>query len=180
MNAIAAWIGSFNWAAPTWDFFILFFFFVGAFLYGLSLGKDRVIVILVGLYMALGVVSNIPSFQSLTLAFRLNDQYVLRVTLFLGLFVVLFFLLSRSALLKTLAGSGAGGPWWQTLVLSLFQMGLLISIVLGFLPREITSHLGALTSAVFVSDQGRSAWLILPIVCMAFLPKSTAEDISAS
>ena len=40
-----------NWAAPSWDLFIILFFIVAAFLYGLSLGRNRVIVILVSIYM---------------------------------------------------------------------------------------------------------------------------------
>jgi len=170
MSAVVSFLTSLNWAHPTWDIFILLFFVVGALLYGLSLGRDRVIVILVGIYMALAVVTNAPALSTLNLAMNLNENYVLRITFFLGIFVIVFFLLSRSALLKTIGRSGAPGSWWQTIVFSILQVGLLISVTLNFLPREMTQGLTDVTKTIFMSDQGRSAWLILPIAFMILAP----------
>lgn len=171
MGSIVSLITSMNWSNPTWDIFILLFFIVGALLYGLSLGRDRVIVILVAIYMALAVVTNAPALSSLNMSLHLNNNYVLRVSVFLGIFVVVFFLLSRSALLKTLGGSDGSGSWWQTIVFSMLQVGLLISVTLSFLPHEVTQGLTQITKTIFMSDQGRSAWLILPIMFMVVAPK---------
>lgn len=171
-----AFLSSLNWANPTWDIFILLFFVVGALLYGLSLGRDRVIVILVGIYMALAVVTNAPALTSLKLAVNLNENYVMRISVFLGIFVIVFFLLSRSALLKTIGGSHAPGSWWQTIVFSVLQVGLLISVTLNFLPAEFTQGLTQVTKNIFMSDQGRSAWLILPIAFMIVAPKSKDHE----
>ena len=151
---------------------------VGALLYGLSLGRDRVIVIMVSVYMALAVVSNTPILSSLNLSLHVNENYVLKITFFLGIFVVLFFLLSRSALLRTIGGSNAPGSWWQTIVFSILQVGLLISITLNFLPKEITQGLSDQTKNIFMSDNGRSAWMILPIVLMAIAPRQKRPEIA--
>lgn len=171
MSSVVSFLTSLNWANPTWDIFILLFFLVGALLYGLSLGRDRVIVILVGIYMALAVVTNAPVLNSLRVALNVNENYVLQISLFLGIFVIVFFLLSRSALLKTIGGSNAPGSWWQTIVFSVLQVGLLISVTLNFLPSDMTKSLTEITKQTFMSDQGRSAWLILPIIFMIFAPK---------
>lgn len=180
MGSFVSFITSLNWANPTWDVFILLFFVVGALLYGLSLGRDRVIVILVGIYMALAVVTNAPILTTLNVAFNLNDNYVLKISFFLGIFVVVFFLLSRSALLKTIGGSGRPGSWWQTIIFSILQVGLLISVTLNFLPREMTQGLTEVTRNIFMSDQGRSAWMILPIVFMIVAPvqKDRTADLT--
>ncbi|MFA5935245.1 MAG: hypothetical protein WC787_00090 [Patescibacteria group bacterium] len=170
MGGVISYLSSLNWTNPTWDIFILLFFVVGALLYGLSLGRDRVIVILVGIYMALAVVTNAPALTSLNVALNLNDNYVLRISFFLGIFVVVFFLLSRSALLKTIGRSGAPGSWWQTIIFSIMQVGLLMSVTLNFLPREMTQGLTEITKQIFMSDEGRSAWLILPIAFMIIAP----------
>jgi hypothetical protein len=90
---------------------------------------------------------------------------------FLGVFIVLFFLLSRSGLLRTIGRSGAPGSWWQTIVFSILQVGLLISVTLNFLPKEMTQGLTDVTKTIFMSDRGRTAWLILPIIIMAIAPK---------
>ncbi len=162
-----------NWTNPSWDIFILLFFIVGSLLYGLSLGRDRIIVILVSMYMALAVVSNTPLLNSLNLSFHVNENYVLKISFFLGIFIVLFFLLSRSALLKTIGGSGGPGAWWQTIIYSILQVGLLISVTLSFLPKEMTQALAEGTRQVFMGDIGRSAWVVLPIVFMALAPKAS-------
>ena len=172
MDSVLAFFHGLNWSAPTWDLFIMLFFVIGALLYGLSLGRDRVIVIMVSVYMALAVVSNTPILSGFNLSFNLNDNSVLKITVFLGIFVVLFFLLSRSALLKTIGTSAAPGSWWQTILFSILQVGLLISITLTFLPLEITQGLSDGTKNIFMSDNGRSAWMILPIILMALAPKS--------
>ena len=177
MEAFIAYFSSLNWAAPTWDIFILLFFIIGALLYGLSLGRDRVIVILVSIYMALAVVLNTPILNTVNFQLHVNDNFVLKISFFLGIFVVLFFLLSRSALLKTIGGSGAPGSWWQSIVFSVLQVGLLISITLNFLPHEMTQNLSEGTKQIFMSDNGRSWWMILPIIVMALAPGGR-KDVS--
>ena len=164
-------IANFNLSAPNWDTFILLLFVVGALLYGLSLGRDRVIVILVSIYMALAVVANAPVLRDLNiLQLSLNDDYILKIGFFLGTFVLLFFLLSRSALLHTIGSTGAPGSWWQTIIFSVLQTGLLISIALSFLPQEALNALTPFTRDVFLSYWGKSAWMILPVVLMALTP----------
>ncbi len=169
-------LASLNWTTPSWDLFIVLFFVVGALIYGLSLGRDRVIVILVAVYIGLAVVSNTPLLNALNSSLRVNDNVTLRIALFLGLFILLFFLLSRSALLKTIGGASAPGSWWQTIIFSILQVGLLISITLNFLPKEMTQGLSETTRKIFMSDQGRSAWMILPIVMMILTPRSRSTE----
>jgi hypothetical protein len=178
MDAAVNFVTSLNWQNPSWDVFILLFFVVGALLYGLSLGRDRVIVILVGMYISLAVVTNTPLMSQVDLAFNVNDNSVVRVSVFLGIFVVLFFLLARSGLLRTIGRSGAPGSWWQTIVFSVLQVGLLISITLNFLPPEMTQGLTQVTKDIFMSERGRSAWLILPIFFMAIAPQPKDRDLS--
>jgi hypothetical protein len=174
-----SFLASINWATPNWDTFILLLFVIGALLYGLSLGRDRVIVILVSVYMALAVVANAPVLRDLNLLqLSLNDNYILKIGFFLGAFVFLFFLLSRSALLRTIGTNGAPGSWWQTIVFSILQVGLLISITLSFLPGETTNNLSQLTRDVFLSYWGKSGWLILPVVFMAIAPKQKQPPTS--
>lgn len=167
---------SLNWSTPTWDVFILLFFIVGALLYGLSLGRDRTIVILVSMYMALAVAANTPVLSKINWQVAVNGNSILKVAFFLGVFVVVFFLMSRSALLKTIGGSQAPGSWWQTIVFSILQIGLLISITLSFLPSDMTNGLSQITKDVFMGDNGKSAWMILPIVFMIIAPKQKERN----
>ncbi|MFC1639106.1 hypothetical protein ACFL26_02450 [Patescibacteria group bacterium] len=160
--------GRINWASPSWDLFIVIFFVVTVFLYGMSLGRDRIIIILVSIYMALAVVSNAPFIDSLGNGVQIGGGYVLQVTTFLGLFVLLFFMLSRSALMKTF-GNMAAGSWWQVLIFSVFHVGLLVSITLSFLPGDAINNLAPMTRLVFASEMSRFVWVVAPIGGMVVL-----------
>jgi len=159
---------SINWAMPTWDLFIVIFFIIGAFLYGFSLGRDRVIVILVSIYMALAVINTSPYLNALSgkdISIHFGTNFTLKVTLFLGVFVALFFLLSRSALSRTFGNTSTGG-WWQVILFSFLHVGLLISVILSFLPLQAIEHLLPITRKIFTSDLGKFLWITAPIVAM--------------
>ncbi len=160
---------SIDWAMPTWDLFIVIFFVIAAFLYGLSLGRDRVIVILVSIYMALAVINTAPylnDWSGKDINVNLGPNFAFKVTLFLGVFIALFFLLSRSALSRAFGSSGGGGSWWQVILFSFLHIGLMISVVMSFLPTETAEHLLPLTRQIFTSELGKFLWITTPIAAM--------------
>jgi len=158
-----------DWSRPSWDMFIILFFIVAALLYGLSLGRDRVIVILVSLYMALAVVNSAPFIGDGAMSQNLDQFFGFKVSAFVAVFIALFFLMSRSALLATVASTDRSGPWWQVLLFSFLHVGLLISITLSFLPPAASASLAPLTQKIFVQDTSRFLWILLPIVSMIVL-----------
>lgn len=175
-----SFIANINWSSPSWDLFIILFFVIAALVYGLSLGRDRIIVIMVGTYMALAVVNNAPfintASQLLPREIGIQDLFVFKISSFLGAFVLLFFLLSRSALLKTLAGTESVGSWWQVFLFSILHVGLFISIALSFLPSQSLSVFSAPIRDVFVSDPARFFWIVAPIVLMALIKPTPRQD----
>jgi hypothetical protein len=173
---IAQYIQRINWAAPSWDLFIVLFCLVAVFLYGMSLGRDRVIVVLVSIYMALAVAANAPFLDNLKADVALGDFFAFRISTFLGVFLLLFFLLSRSALLRTF-GNMASGSWWQVLMFSTFHVGLLVSIVLSYLPKEAVALLAPETQKIFATETARFVWISMPIVAMVLI-KSEPLDRS--
>ena len=169
---------SINWSVPSWDLFIVIFFVIAVFLYGISLGRDRIIFILISLYMALAVINTAPylsSWSSKVVNVNVGD-FAFKATLFLGIFVFLFFLLSKSALSSTFGEVSAGGKWWQVIIFSFLHVGLLISIILSFLPNGITDHLLSTTRHVFISDPGKFFWLIMPIGAMILFNRRSEEE----
>lgn len=159
---------SLNMGNPTWDLFLVGFFVVGALLYGLSLGKDRIIAIMVSIYMALAVVAALPEF---VLNIKVNDSYTVQITAFLSVFIVLFFLLSRQAVLNALAPSGEG-KWWQTLVFSVLHVGLLVSVTLSFMPVSILGKFSTLTQYIFTNEWTNFGWIAAPIVAMILIGRN--------
>jgi len=169
-------VANVNWAQPSWDLFIVLFFIIAGLLYGLSLGRDRVIVILVSIYMALAVVNTAPFIGNFNADIGLSNVFVFRISAFVAIFIALFLLLARSALLQTIASSDSRGTWWQVMVFSFLHVGLLISIVLSFLPASAADHLAAATKSFFVSANARFIWIISPIVAMILIKGGAADQ----
>ncbi len=161
-----------NWLQPSWDLFILLFFVIASLIYGISLGRDRIIVILVSIYMALAIVNYIPFINSFTARISINDAFALRVSVFLGVFILLFFFLSHSALLRTLGHAAAQGPLWQVMIFSFLHVGLLISVTLSFFPNDLAGVLSSTTQAFFVSDIAKAAWVSMPLLAMVMLGRN--------
>lgn len=163
----------FNFNNPSWDMFIVLFFVVASLLYGFSLGRDRIIVILVSIYMSLTVVHAIPDF---VLHVTFNGQYAFQITTFITLFVILFFLISRSALRRTLGANANDGTWYQTIIFSFLHVGLMISITLSFLPAHIIQKFAPLTQTIFTHEWPAFGWIIAPIIAMMLFGRSKKEE----
>jgi len=169
-------IATVNWTTPTWDLFILIFFLAAVFLYGFSLGRDRIIVILVSIYIALTLINAFPFVEGTNLAeIKIGESYVFQIGIFLGLVLVVFFLLCRSAL-SSVFGSGSQGNWWQVLLFSFLQVGLFLSVVLSFLPEGIISELAPLTKQVFIGEKVQFVWLLAPILAMVLVGKRGKKE----
>ena len=153
-----------DFAAPSWDMFLLLFFVIGALLYGLTLGKDRIVVIMVSIYMGLAVVTNAPYLRDISASLTDNDV-AMRVGAFVGVFAVLFFFLSKNALLRSV-DAGRHGGLLQTLMFSVLHVGLMVSVALSLLPDAALGQFSAQTRALFASDPARFAWLVAPIGAM--------------
>lgn len=158
-----------SFTEPTWDLFLLVFFVVGSLLYGFSLGRDRIIMIMVSIYMALVAVSRLPFDPNSAGEISLQSGFVVKFSTFVGLFIILFFLLTRSALHRAMSGSDGGGKWWQVLMLSFAQIGLVLSVVLSFLPPIATQKFASITRIIFVSRVGQFVWVMLPIVALLLI-----------
>jgi len=61
------------------------------------------------------------------------------------------------------------GSWFQVIIFSFLQVGLLISVILSFLPAEIASELLPITKDIFTSDKAQFAWLLAPILAMIII-----------
>lgn len=174
-NTAQSFVATVNWSQPSWDLFIILFFIIAGFLYGLSLGRDRIIVILVAIYMALAVVNTAPYLANVTTEVGISSLFAFKISAFVASFIALFFLLSRSALLSTIASSDSRGPWWQVLLFSFLHVGLLTAITLSFLPPTALDKLAPLTRALFASQSAEFLWVLAPIVAMVVIKGGAAD-----
>lgn len=169
-EAIAA-LSSLN---ASWDILILLAFVLFGVFYGMYAGRDRSVVILISSYVALAVVTNAPAVSMLDRAFHLSANQSLGLVWFLGLFMAVFFVLWKSELLRQLGSSR--GIWWEALLFSVCQVGLTVSTALFLLPAQVTAGLSSGARLFFLSDEGRSLWLILPIVLLFVVGRESFYD----
>ncbi len=165
-------LGAVDWSQPSWDIFIVLFFLVGGFVYGISLGRDRLAVIMISIYMSLAVVDYAPFInQTISTNFSWAGQAVnIKIVAFVGLLLIIFFLLSRSAVASSLKIID-DAPFWQTLIFSILHIGLIISIVLSLLPQAAQEQLSVFIRQIFIGDWQQFGWITAPLLAMILLGK---------
>ncbi|MFA5021533.1 MAG: hypothetical protein WC508_00415 [Patescibacteria group bacterium] len=158
-----------NWVTPTWDLIILLFLIISVLIYSFTLGRDRIVAILISTYLALAVTTNLPFMDKLAAWLNQTHIFGYQISAFLIVFAVLFLMLSRSTLTQMI--SNLSGSWWQVIILSLLQVGLLISIILSFLPPSVSNSLSDFTKIIFTSELGKFCWIVLPILALVFFQR---------
>lgn len=160
-----------NWSTPSWDIVILLFFVVASVIFGLSLGRQRTVVTIVSVYMALAVEKYAPVAQK-----WLGDGFVnnalIQTVGFIAIFVLIFFLFSHSGLMRNLVGNrGDDGPWYHSILLAFALVGLLITAVLSYLPPDALGQLSENTRKAFATPDAQFIWHIIPLAAMALVGK---------
>ncbi len=152
-----------NIAHPTWDTFIVIFFAVAVILYSFFASRERLAVVLLSVYSALAIVGWTPVIRDYLAGLGGDTAIYYRLAVFIGTFLVLFLLFSFNMSLR----ADIGQTWPQALLLSFFQVGLLISAILSFIPQEYFST--QFSEAFFSDDMPRSFWMVAPIVAMVVM-----------
>ena len=176
LASISQYINNINWAHPSWDLILVMFFLVGSLIYGMSMGRDRIVIVLVAIYIAIAIVNYAPYISNFVTEVKIGNTFAFQVTMFVGMFAVLFFLLSQSALLKHLGGQAERGGTISAMIFSVLQTGLLISVILSYLPSEAVNVFSPQIQRLFVADIAKFAWVVAPIVVMAMTRGNDFQD----
>lgn len=148
-----------------WDTFIFLFFGIAVIIYAFFVSRERLAVVLLSVYTALALMLGTPFFTNMLKVTPEGDVMKIQLGVFVGLFLLLYVLFSMNMSLS----SGIGHAWWQAILLSVLQVGLLLSSILYFIPPKVFSS--DLTAYFFTNDIARSAWMIAPIIAMMFMHK---------
>ena len=149
---------------PTWDLISLFALVAIGFFYGISVGKRMIISTIIYTYVALALMPLFP-FQPLSEALQVGNLFFLKIGVFLGAYILLVFFLGRGGA----QSYAVGNPWWQVFLLSFLQAGLLINIVLGFLPADKIKMLAPVTRTFFANPDLKILWLAGPLVVLIII-----------
>lgn len=155
-----------NLSNPGWDTFLIILFFIGVLSYSFFANRERLALVLLSVYSSLAISLTTPFLLNVLTMVKPNEYVYWRLGIFLGFFLLLYILFSFNLSLR----SEIGHSWFQSFLLSFFQVGLLISSILVFIPKEMYSS--QLSTSFFTGDIPRSFWLLAPIVVMMFLRRS--------
>ncbi len=90
------------------------------------------------------------------------------------LFMILFIFLSRFAFKTSVDGRHLRAiPF--SLVFAVLQIGLLINIVLNFIPLVTRNSLSPLIQFIFLQQWAGFVWLVLPVIFLVVLGKFISE-----
>jgi len=169
MNFSSLNLSNFSFSG-TWDWLILLVFLGVALVYGLAMGKNRLVVVMLGIYFSFLLTRAIPWKELPFLGLKDAPESTTQIFIFLALVIGFYFLIPHSALRHAMRLGGRGvAAWWQVLVMSILQIGLILALVIGFLPAKVTAGLSPLSQLVFVGLSAQFLWIFLPIAAIMFL-----------
>jgi hypothetical protein len=168
-------------AASGWDLFILLIFLIAVLVYGLFLGRNRMVILLLSSYFSLAIVQVIPWWRLSSLGWLgigQSPSASLKIILFLAIILLFYFLIPRSVLSSALRIRKRGkASWLQLFILSIVQIGLLIMVILSFLPAQAIASLGLIVKKTFIGPEAQFVWITLPILTMVLMRrKRKTED----
>lgn len=106
---------------------------LAVFLYGISVGKTRALLSLLGIYVAYMLTATFPYFDRIGSLIPTLDLYAIIIAAFFVFYVAVFFILNLSSLRRLSAGEVS---MWKVFLVSFFQVGFLSSIVISFVPQD--------------------------------------------
>jgi len=160
-------------ANSAWQILIPILLALAIFVYSVSLGRNRILALLLSTYVALAVVKAIPWPM-----FRLDNPSVgLKIVVMLAIIFFIFIFMPNSALGDTL---GLGYKKVRTALMWLFvfallQLGLFASIILSFLPTDNLTKVPDMVKQVFVRPEAAFIWLVLPMLVIMLYRKKKSK-----
>ena len=168
MEKIIQLASIFNLASFSWDILMLLFLFTASFLYGMTMGKNRMTLVILSTYMSFAIFSSFPFsyfsyFENLSSG---NNLFFLKLGVFLLFFALTFVILNRSFFGHLFRVSKAlyNISFFKILLLSFAQVGLFMSIFFSIMLSEKMSEFTGLTSLIFANEIAQVVWFLIPLV----------------
>lgn len=169
MNSSSFSLANFSFSG-SWDWLMILVFLAVALVYGLAMGRNRLVVVMIGVYFSFFITRAIPWKELPLLELKEVPENTVQVFIFLALSLGFYFLIPHSSLRGALKSGGRrANSWWQVLILSVLQIGLILAMIVAFLPTKITASLSPLAQTIFVGPLAQFLWILLPIAAIMFL-----------
>lgn len=150
----------------TLDLTLLFVIAFASFVFGMLIGRYRLITILINLYVAIAVLSVVSA--------KILPDYTNRLFLFFGIIVVLT-ILGKKMFEIPISGSGKGFLW-RVFVMSFLEIMLALSMVLMIVPKKMALGYVSLSAYDYlVLDNAPLFWMLVPLIFMFLIHKKISR-----
>lgn len=155
---------------PTWDILLLLFFFSAIFIYGMVVGRNRIIILLLASYPATLINEHIPYPKNFLDNLNVAQIIFLKAFIFFILTLFIFWIFKKSGFSRKELNKKTG----QVLFLSFLNVGLWANIIFGYasILSSEAIKLAPLTKLLFGSDLAHLIWFILPIFALYWFEKN--------
>ncbi len=168
-------VTTFNWHTPSWDLFILLFWIVASVLYAFGAGRGKILTILVSVYMSQLLVLKAPFLEhAINSKLNIGMASLQQLAAFVVLFLLFFIFLSRYAF-KSSVDSRRVSSLGFGLIFAFLQIGLLINIVISYLPDNVKASFSPLLQFIFLHPNSGFIWLLAPVVYLILLGRFISE-----
>jgi len=149
-------------ASMSQNVMLLIFIALLSFVYGMLLGKHKLMSVLINIYVAFAVVSVVPA--------KTFTDYNVQVIVFLGILVVMT-ILDKRFFDISLSGSGASFLF-RVFSMSFLEIVLVLSIVFSYIPmKDALAFISKDAYVYLVTGWAPLIWMVAPLVYMFFIYK---------
>lgn len=148
--------------ALTQDISLLIIIALLSFVFGMFIGRYKLITILINIYVAFAITTAVPV--------KYFSEYSYKLIFFLA-GVIILTLISKRLFEIYISGSGSGFLW-RVFAMSFLEVVFLISIIASIVPKKVVlEYISPTAFEYLASDIARIAWMIIPLAFMFFIHK---------
>lgn len=149
-------------AGLTQDITLLVVIVLASFLFGIFIGKTRMISVLINTYISFAIINVVPSKY-------LSDSFN-KVLVFLILLILLT-IVGKKILDIAISGMGSGFMW-RIFAMSFLEIVLLLSIILDLLPKKTAlGYISPSSYEYLTGDTMRLIWMAAPLIFLFMIQK---------
>lgn len=152
-----------------YDWLIIFFFVFAILLVAFSLGRSRMLLALLSLYVAAFLEPHFVYFDKLRETIKNVPNHWLHVGLFLLIYAIVFGVINRSVLKHRLIL--AESSIFAVVLIAIVEMGFLAAILFSYFPPELLERVPPKLIPYFATKTAQFWWAIVPILVLLFSKK---------
>lgn len=157
------------------DVVLALFAFLAAIFFGFAVGRKRLIVAILSVYLARVILEASPSMLGLQRISGLKNETVFSIVMFGLVAAALFLLMGRSMTGTPLRFFRRDGSTVHTVIFSLLLAGLLVNTVVRLATPDALVALTPQVRQWFLAEPVHLAWTVLPIAAIAFLRRKHSD-----